>query len=210
MKRIIVTLISLLIIILLVYIVDLQGRQAIRTTVSNYYDVVNVYKSLVKQVRKESTEITVEQLDQYFQDELIGKYQEIMTGNILNSFEEAIRSCSVMSEDYQILYSDLEAITIKSVEVKRLGLNNFLCTVLLNSKESYSSLTYHPVLETIVKDYKVSNLTQEEFDEFSNEDFIMDLDVNRKELFYLRKVKDRWLIYDIQQDILNSTLKIEK
>jgi hypothetical protein len=108
-----------------------------------------------------------------------------------------------------MLFSDLQKIKIIKMQLMKEGPQQYLCLVSLVSSESYNKALFAPELNTLIKDYHVTNHTQAEFDALSNRCRLIRLEVYRKDTFKLLKTAKGWLIADLKGDIEHSKLSIE-
>jgi hypothetical protein len=189
--------------------IDQADQNQIKAAVSAYLNMSDVYKAILKETKAVTRKSSMDEQDKLVNERVLEAYRKILTGKILKSYQATLQSYSIFSDDYPMLFSDLERIKIKKMQMTREGWNKYVCRVSLVSHENYSTDLYTPDLNSLITDYRVANFTQAKFNAVANRCNGISLEVNRKNTFKLIKTAQGWLIFDIKYDIEKSKLRLE-
>jgi hypothetical protein len=184
-------------------------REQIKATVSAYLHMKGVYETILKETAAGAVKSSPEERDALVRARLLAAYRRILTGKILKNYEAALKTYSIFSDDYQMLFSDLEKIDVKQMQLVKKGPKGYWCTVALVSNEIYNTDLFSPDLQTLIKDYKVVNYTQAQLKDAAGRFNRIKLEVNRNDTFKLTKTEAGWLIEGLEGEIEKSTLSVE-
>jgi hypothetical protein len=185
-----------------------ETQKQVKATVSAYLQMPGVYAQILKKTYVVSQKSSADEQDKLVQEQILQAYRKILTGKILKNYETALRSYSIFSDDYQMLFSDLKQIKIEKILMVRKG-ERYLCTVFLVSTEEYGTDLYTPDLNSLIKDYQVTNYTQSQFNAVADRCELIQLKVRRKDVFKLIKTHRGWLIEDVNYNIEQSKLRMK-
>lgn len=189
--------------------IDQADQKQIKTTVLAYLNMKAVYATILHETRAISKKSSSEEQDRLVNERILGAYRKILTGKILKGYQATLKHYSIFSDDYPMLFSDLQKLKLKTMRLIKKGPDQYLCVVSLVSDESYGTDLFTPELKTLIKDYKVTNFSQAKLDTIANRCKLIKLEVNRKDTFKLTKTADGWLIADLKSDIEQSKLRVK-
>jgi hypothetical protein len=188
--------------------IDQKDQKQIKTTVLAYLHMKDVYATIYNETAAISKKSTGEEQDNLVRERILEAYRDLLTGQILKSYEDALQTYTIFSDDYAMLFSDLEKIKINKLRMNRKGPDHYLCMVSLVSSESYNTDLFAPELKTLIKDYQVTNFTQAGFNRIVNRCHLIKLEVKRKDTFKMTKTAKGWLIDGLKVDIEQSKLEM--
>lgn len=141
-----------------------------------------------------------------FKEKMKSFYAKVYGGEKYLSWASWIDDGNLESEYYSAFYDDLEDATVKSII--RTGKNSFAVRTV---QDSCYSLNYNPpVMRSIIKDYKVTNMKQDEVDAWLNAPGqpADDVCLNIKRSISLLVDEISKLIVDEEWSVESSTLEL--
>ena len=140
-------------------------------------------------------------------EQLKSYYKRIYTGDLLVSMLEWIDAGSFESCYFTTFYNSDDDL----LSVNKNSNNGMSYTLYLNRIECYSLELYTPILEWIVADYKIVNISQTEFNEWvkqqSTEGFCLTSDIEKK--IELTQTDNGLRIINLNDDVKESTIVLD-
>ncbi len=146
--------------------------------------------------------------EKMFKQALKNYYAKIYSGEELNKWDAWIDQGSLESDYYASYYEDLK--DTKSGDVETYGKHKY--GIKTQQKSCYSLGYNPPILESLVADYKVTNCTQLEVDEWyeviAAEDYLAEICLHTQRLVTFKLDKKDQYIVDENWNILDTKISL--
>ena len=177
--------------------------KSLPVAIINFYDLFNYYSSL----KFSKNDTYSEETDLKYRKIILKKMKNIFTYPILSKIENSFKNASIYSEFYSDWFSQIP--TPQKIETIKIINNGKKYILNITVKDSFSFLYYgRDYFIDFIKTYKVSNMTQAEFNKLCTEDSLIELVINEKDTFYMVKRNNKLLISNIKIEYLNSKIKL--
>jgi hypothetical protein len=183
------------------------NNKDIQKPVMTFFNLQNIFLGYTKENENRLNTLDQVKADALIHRKLIQTFKGIFIGELLARYCADIEYCSWFSEDYSMFFRGFDNLKIEKVKTKRIGADKAICKAIYRCEERSNLTEYENLdIQNLVQKYKITNFTQAQLNKAKYSDYII-YSENQDE-FHLKQIKNKWFIYEFNNSILNSKLKL--